>query len=117
MVAIFRSLEGESLEDYSVRLAEAWRVGQKGLDNGVIFLVFLEDRKMRIEVGYGLEGMLTDAMSAAILARRWRRDSARAGSPTASPPGSTPSDAAISRDVPRGRPAPRRSRDGSDSRR
>jgi uncharacterized protein len=68
VVAIFPSLGGESLEDYSIRLAEAWRVGQKGLDNGAIFLVFVGDRKMRIEVGYGLEGVLTDAVSAAILA-------------------------------------------------
>jgi len=67
VVAIFRSLEGESLEDYSIRLAKAWRIGQKGLDNGVIFLVFLDDRKMRIEVGYGLEGSLTDAVSSSIL--------------------------------------------------
>jgi uncharacterized protein len=67
VVAIFRSLEGESLEDYSIRLAKAWRIGQKGLDNGVIFLVFLDDRKLRIEVGYGLEGSLTDAISSSIL--------------------------------------------------
>ena len=67
VVAIFRSLEGESLEGYSIRLAQAWRIGQKGLDNGVIFLVFLDDRKMRIEVGYGLEGTLTDAVSSSIL--------------------------------------------------
>ena len=67
VVAIFRSLEGESLEDYSIRLAKAWRIGQKGLDNGVIFLVFLDDRKMRIEVGYGLEASLTDAVSSSIL--------------------------------------------------
>jgi uncharacterized protein len=67
VVAIFRSLEGESLEDYSIRLAQAWRIGRKGLDNGVIFLVFLNDRKMRIEVGYGLEGDLTDAISSSIL--------------------------------------------------
>jgi uncharacterized protein len=67
VVAIFRSLEGESLEDFSVRLAQAWRVGQKGLDNGVVFLIFVEDRKMRLEVGYGLEGSLTDAVSASIL--------------------------------------------------
>ncbi len=67
VVAVFRSLEGESLEGYSIRLAQAWRVGQKGLDNGVIFLVFLDDRKMRIEVGYGLEGSLTDAVSSSIL--------------------------------------------------
>ena len=67
VVAIFRSLEGESLEDFSIRLAQAWRVGQKGLDNGVIFLVFVDDRKMRIEVGYGLEANLTDAVASSIL--------------------------------------------------
>jgi len=67
VVAIFRSLQGESLEDYSIRLAQAWRVGQKGLDNGVIFLVFIEDRKMRLEVGYVLESRLTDALSSQIL--------------------------------------------------
>jgi len=67
VVAIFRSLQGESLEDYSIRLAQAWRVGQKGLDNGVIFLVFLDDRKMRLEVGYGLEAKLTDALASQIL--------------------------------------------------
>src|SRR5262249_20655576 len=66
-VAIFRSLRGESLEDYSIRLAQAWRVGQKGLENGVIFLVFLDDRRMRIEVGYGLEDRLTDAQAGAII--------------------------------------------------
>src|SRR5262252_2032133 len=67
VVAIFRSLEGESLEDYSIRLAQAWRIGQKGLDNGVIFLVFIDDRKMRLEVGYGLESTLTDATASQIL--------------------------------------------------
>jgi uncharacterized protein len=67
VVGVFRSLEGESLEGYSIRLAKAWRIGQKGLDNGVIFLVFLDDQKMRIEVGYGLEGTLTDAVSSSIL--------------------------------------------------
>jgi uncharacterized protein len=67
VVAIFRSLEGESLEDFSIRLAEKWKIGQKGLDNGVIFLIFLQDRKMRIEVGYGLEPTLTDAISSSIL--------------------------------------------------
>jgi len=67
VVAIFRSLQGESLEDYSVRLAQAWRVGQKGLDNGVVFLVFLDDKRMRLEVGYGLESKLTDALASQIL--------------------------------------------------
>jgi uncharacterized protein len=67
VVAIFKSLEGESLEDVSVRLAQSWRVGQKGLDNGVVFVVFVDDRKMRLEVGYGLESSLTDAVSSSIL--------------------------------------------------
>jgi uncharacterized protein len=67
VVAIFKSLDGESLEDFSIRLAQAWRIGRKDLDNGVIFLVFLDDRKMRIEVGYGLEPTLTDAVSSSIL--------------------------------------------------
>ena len=67
VVAIFRSLEGESLEDFGIRLAQSWRIGQKGLDNGVIFLVFLDDRKMRIEVGYGLEPSLTDAIASSII--------------------------------------------------
>jgi uncharacterized protein len=67
VVAIFRSLEGASVEDYSIRLAQSWRIGQKGLDNGVIFLVFVDDRKMRLEVGYGLESTLTDAVASSIL--------------------------------------------------
>lgn len=67
VVGIFRSLEGESLEDFSIRLAQAWRIGQKGLDNGVIFLVFVDDRKMRLEVGYGLESKLPDALASQIL--------------------------------------------------
>ena len=48
IVAIFPSLDRESLEDFSIRLAKAWRIGQKGLDNGVIVLIFVGDRKMRI---------------------------------------------------------------------
>ena len=67
VVAIFRSLEGESLEDYSVRLAERWRIGQKGLDNGVILLVFAEDRQIRLEVGYGLESVIPDAVASRII--------------------------------------------------
>jgi len=67
VVAIFPSLAGENLESFSIRLAQAWRVGQKGLDNGVIFLIFLQERKTRLEVGYGLEAVLTDAIAASIL--------------------------------------------------
>lgn len=67
VIAIFPSLEGENLEDFSIRLAQKWKVGQKGKDNGVILLVFKKDRKLRIEVGYGLEGVLTDALSKSII--------------------------------------------------
>src|SRR5262245_47749738 len=67
VIALFPSLEGESLEDFSVRLAERWRVGQKGLDNGVILLVFIKDRKVRLEVGYGLEGAIPDAAAGQII--------------------------------------------------
>lgn len=67
VIAIFKSLEGESLEDYSIRLAQQWRVGQKSLDNGVVLLVFLQDRKMRMEVGYGLEPAIPDAVAGRII--------------------------------------------------
>lgn len=66
-VAIFKSLEEENLEDFSIRLAEKWKIGTRGRDNGVILLIFLEDRKLRIEVGYGLEGALTDAIASSII--------------------------------------------------
>jgi uncharacterized protein len=61
------SLEGEDLEGFSVRVAETWKIGQKGKDNGVILLVTLKERKVRIEVGYGLEGVLTDAEASQII--------------------------------------------------
>lgn len=67
VIAIFRSLEGESLEDVGIRLAERWRIGRKGLDNGVILLVFLQERKVRFEVGYGLEPVLPDAVAGQII--------------------------------------------------
>ena len=67
VVAVFDSLEGESLEDFSIRLAEKWRVGRKELDNGAIVAVFLRDRKVRIEVGYGLEGAIPDIEAARVI--------------------------------------------------
>lgn len=67
VVATFPSLEGDSLEDFSMRLAGVWKAGQQKKDNGVIFLIFKNDRKIRIEVGYGLEGVLTDALSGQII--------------------------------------------------
>ena len=61
------SLQGESIEDFSIRVAESWRIGQKGFDNGVILIIALKDRKLRIEVGYGLEGVLPDAIANQII--------------------------------------------------
>lgn len=66
-VAIFPSLEDESLEEFSIQLARQWKIGTKEHDNGVLLLVFVEDRQSRLEVGYGLEGRLTDAISSRIL--------------------------------------------------
>ena len=67
VVALFPSLDGESLEDFSIRVAEKWRVGRKELDDGVIILVFVADRKVRIEVGYGLEGAIPDIEASHII--------------------------------------------------
>ena len=61
------SLEGDALEDFSIRVAEKWKIGQKKLDNGAILLVARDDHKVRIEVGYGLEGKLTDLISGRII--------------------------------------------------
>lgn len=61
------SLDGESLEDYSLRVAETWKLGQKGVDNGILLLIAKDDRKLRIEVGYGLEASVTDAVSSGII--------------------------------------------------
>lgn len=66
-VLILPSLEGELLEEYSHRVATTWKLGQKGTDNGVLLLIALKERKLRIEVGYGLEGTLTDLRSAHII--------------------------------------------------
>jgi uncharacterized protein len=61
------SLEGDSLEGFSIRVVEQWQIGQKGKDNGALLLVSKNDRKIRIEVGYGLEGKLTDLVSGRII--------------------------------------------------
>ena len=67
-VLLVPSTKPEPIEAYSIRVAEAWKIGRKGQDNGALFVVAKEDRKMRIEVGYGLEGVLTDATSRRIIA-------------------------------------------------
>jgi len=61
------SLEGEVLEDYSLRVAEQWGLGRADRDDGLLFLVARDDRKMRFEVGYGLEGTIPDVIAARIL--------------------------------------------------
>lgn len=66
-VLIISSLEGEPLFDVSHRVATTWKLGRKGTDNGALLLVAIKDRKIRLEVGYGLEGVLTDARSAQII--------------------------------------------------
>lgn len=66
-VLILPTLEGEPLEEFSHRVAVTWKLGQKGTDNGVLLLIALRERKVRIEVGYGLEGTLTDLRAAHII--------------------------------------------------
>ena len=61
------SLEGESPEDFSIKVVESWKLGQARKDNGILLLVSKDDRKMRIEVGRGLEGRLTDLMAGRII--------------------------------------------------
>lgn len=67
VVLTIPSLQGDALEDFSIRVAEAWKIGQKGADNGAILLIAKADRKIRIEVGYGLEGRLTDLLAGRII--------------------------------------------------
>lgn len=67
VILTISSLEGEALEEYSLRVAEQWQIGQKGLDNGALLLIAKNDRKLRIEVGYGLEGKLTDLVAGRII--------------------------------------------------
>jgi len=66
-VALLRSLDGEPLEDFTIRTVEQWKVGRKGLDDGLVFFAFTEERKMRLEVGYGLEGTIPDAIARRLL--------------------------------------------------
>ncbi|HEY4922282.1 MAG TPA: TPM domain-containing protein [Xanthobacteraceae bacterium] len=67
VVATVRSLQGYSVEDYANRLFRAWGLGQQDKNNGVLLLIAPAEHKVRIEVGYGLEGTLTDAVSKLII--------------------------------------------------
>ena len=67
VILTVQSLKGDPIEDFSIKVAEAWKIGQKGKDNGVLLIVSKDDHKVRIEVGYGLEGKLTDLMAGRIV--------------------------------------------------
>lgn len=67
VVATVRSLEGQEIEPYANQLFRFWQLGEKAKNNGVLLLVAPNERRVRIEVGYGLEGTLTDALSAVII--------------------------------------------------
>ncbi|MBS0319843.1 MAG: TPM domain-containing protein [Proteobacteria bacterium] len=69
-VLTVRSLDGNSIEDYANTVFNAWKLGQKGKDNGVLVVVAPAEHRMRIEVGYGLEGTLPDAIAARIIRDR-----------------------------------------------
>jgi uncharacterized protein len=67
VIATVKSLEGYEISDYANRLFRAWKIGQAKQNNGVLLLIAKDDRKVRIEVGYGLEGTLTDTLSGLII--------------------------------------------------
>ena len=66
-IVIENSLEGDDVFEYSIRLAEAWGIGTAGKDNGLLVYVAIEDRKMFIHVGPGLQGVITDAMTKTVI--------------------------------------------------
>jgi uncharacterized protein len=66
-VLIVPTTEPETIEQYSIRAAEAWKIGRKKIDDGALLVIAKNDRKLRIEVGYGLEGALTDATARRII--------------------------------------------------
>jgi len=67
-VLMLPTTQPETIEQYAVRVEEAWKLGRKGVDDGVLLVIAKEDRKLRIEVGYGLEGVLPDAVAKRIVA-------------------------------------------------
>ena len=68
VVLTIPTLDGEDIEGYSIRVAENWKIGKKGHDNGAILVVAVKDRRLRLEVGYGLEGIVPDAIAKRITA-------------------------------------------------
>lgn len=66
MLLTILSLDGQDIEGFSMQMAERWRPGQKGKDNGMLIVIALNDRKYRIEVGYGLEGIIPDSLAGSL---------------------------------------------------
>ncbi|HET6492660.1 MAG TPA: TPM domain-containing protein, partial [Burkholderiales bacterium] len=66
-VLLVPTTQPETIEQYAIRVAEQWKLGRKGVDDGVLLLVAMQDRTVRIEVGYGLEGALPDATAKRIV--------------------------------------------------
>ena len=69
-IVLLPTTQPESIEQFGIRLAEAWKIGRKGVDDGLIVIVAKDDRRMRIEVGYGLEGAIPDAIAKRIVAEQ-----------------------------------------------
>jgi uncharacterized protein len=67
VVLLLPSTKPEEIEQYSIRVAEAWKIGRKGVDDGLILLVAKDDRRLRIEVGYGLEGAIPDSVAKRVI--------------------------------------------------
>src|SRR5207253_5790449 len=66
-VLIVPTTDGEAIEQFSLRVAEAWKIGRRKVDDGALLVIAKNDRRLRIEVGYGLEGALTDATTKRII--------------------------------------------------
>jgi uncharacterized protein len=69
-VLLLPSTKPEEIEQYSIRVAEAWKIGRKGVDDGLILVVAKDDRRLRIEVGYGLEGAIPDSLAKRVIDER-----------------------------------------------
>jgi len=67
LVYIDKTIGGEPLEEWAAKTFEAWRVGRKGIDDGLVLFILTEDRKIRVEVGYGLEGVVPDAIASRVI--------------------------------------------------
>ena len=85
MVATLTSLQGYPIEEFANGLFRAWKLGDKAKNNGVLLIVAPNERKVRIEVGYGLEGALTDALSKVIITTAVSGVVARTASSTSRP--------------------------------